>query len=143
MKSILGVTSNILATISYCHSLVVHPDSPSLLTHARHKLRKELMTRQSWPFFASFEEDEALMRGARWVSPYGGKRTVVLDDTDIGMTSPSDAGLNRRTYSSHYGGNYAKDTMAGTMRKVGFSCNFVDGSEEYGIFGLCQICIIL
>ena len=69
-----------------------------------------LKARQKWPFFVSFEEDLAL-RDPRWNERYSGKRVTFWDDTNIDMPHPGDASLNRRTFSSYYGGNVGKGAV--------------------------------
>jgi hypothetical protein len=66
-----------------------------------------LLSRQCWPFFATHEEDK-LLRAERWKDRYSDKRIVFWDNTNINIPTPSDASLNRRTYSSYYGGNVGK-----------------------------------
>uniref|UniRef100_A0A7S1UPM4 DDE Tnp4 domain-containing protein n=1 Tax=Grammatophora oceanica TaxID=210454 RepID=A0A7S1UPM4_9STRA len=80
---------------------------PAIRNIIRQKRNIILKARSMWPFYATYEEDEKL-RHSSWNVRYWGERIVFWDDTDIGMLKPSDAGLNRRTYSSYYGGNVAK-----------------------------------
>jgi hypothetical protein len=73
-----------------------------------HKKALILKCRSRWPMFVSQEEDEAL-RNDRWNCTYKGRRVVFWDNTNVDMRyKPTDASLNRRTYSSYYGGNVAK-----------------------------------
>lgn len=72
--------------------------------------KKEMVLecRSRWPMFVSQEEDEAL-RDSRWDARYKNRRPVFWDNTNVDMSfKPTDASLNRRIYSSYYGGNVAK-----------------------------------
>jgi hypothetical protein len=58
--------------------------------------------------FATQEQDEAL-RDEKWNARYKDRCPVFWDNTNVDMRfKPTDASLNRRTYSSYYGGNVAK-----------------------------------
>lgn len=73
-----------------------------------HKKALILKCRSQWPMFVSQEEDEAL-RNDHWNCTYKGRRVVFWDNTNVDMRyKPTDASLNRRTFSSYYGGNVAK-----------------------------------
>ena len=64
--------------------------------------------RNSWPRFASHEEDVKL-RGQKWNEKYGNKRCILWDDTNGPFTfKPSTALNQRRTWSSYYASNCAK-----------------------------------
>ena len=64
--------------------------------------------RQSWPTFCSYEEDRRI-RDPKWNDRYDGKRVVFWDDTNVSFQfMPSDANMQRLTYSAYYGHNCAK-----------------------------------
>jgi hypothetical protein len=63
--------------------------------------------RINWPKYLTFKEDLDL-RGPRWDSSYSDKRIVFWDNTDIRIVTPSDADVQRNTYSAYYAGNVAK-----------------------------------
>jgi len=73
--------------------------------------RKKAMVlecRSRLTLFVSQEEDEAL-RNERWNYTYKNRRVIFWDNSNVNMRyTPTEASLNRRTYSSYYGGNVAK-----------------------------------
>jgi len=64
-------------------------------------------SRESWPMFASFEEDKALQKD-KWASRYDGMRPVMWDMTGISAYAFSNADWQRLTYSSYYNENCFK-----------------------------------
>ena len=71
------------------------------------KLRMVLHARKMWPKYANMKEDE-MLRDAKWNDKYKGKRMVFWDTTGIKLNTPSDALLQRLTYSAYYAGNVAR-----------------------------------
>ena len=63
--------------------------------------------RNSWPMFASFEEDKALQK-EKWASRYDGLRPVMWDMTNVSAYAFSNADWQRLTYSSYYNENCFK-----------------------------------
>ena len=62
----------------------------------------------SWPRYASHAED-TLLRSAWWRERYKNTRAIMWDNTNVDMHGkPSDANLQRLTYSQYYAGNVAK-----------------------------------
>jgi hypothetical protein len=62
----------------------------------------------TWPRYAYHEEDVQL-RSSKWKERYEGKRIIMWDNTNVNlMGKPTDADLQRLTYSLYYGGNVAK-----------------------------------
>ena len=72
-----------------------------------HKLSIVLRARKSWPKYASFEED-SILRKEKWNDKYTSERVIQWDNTNVTMTKPSDAALQRTTYSQYYKENCAK-----------------------------------
>ena len=73
-----------------------------------HKLDLVLCCRQSWPTYASFEEDK-LLRKEKWNEKYGETRPVMWDDTNIPFSyQPTNSHNQKITYSSYYAMNCAK-----------------------------------
>ena len=66
-----------------------------------------LEARQSWPKYATLEENDAL-KSDKWKDKYKGKRVIFHDNTGIKISQPQDGYLQRLTYSSYYGGNVGK-----------------------------------
>lgn len=72
------------------------------------KIRLLKRCRDSWPPYASHEEDVKL-RGEKWNMKYGSKRIILWDGTNGPFTfKPSTALNQRRTWSSYYAHNCAK-----------------------------------
>ena len=71
------------------------------------KLRMVLHARKMWPKYVNMKEDE-MLRDAKWNGKYNGKRMVFWDTTGIKLNTPSDALLQRLTYSAYYAGNVAR-----------------------------------
>ena len=64
--------------------------------------------RASWPRFASFSEDFALMK-KKWKDKYKGVRIVMWDNTNVNLAfKTGDADAQQLTYSMYYAGNCAK-----------------------------------
>ena len=74
------------------------------------KLRMNLRARESWPTYCSLDEDKALMN-ERWRKRYGNQRMILWDNTNIAMTKPGNADMQRSTYSSYYSSNCAKGAV--------------------------------
>ena len=64
-------------------------------------------SRKRWPSYVTIAEDEQL-RDSDWNEKYKGKRVVFWDNTGIDLHKPTDAVLQRLTYSPYYAGNVAK-----------------------------------
>ena len=64
-------------------------------------------SRESWPMFASFEEDKKLQKD-KWTSRYHGMRPVMWDMTGISAYAFSNADWQRLTFSSYYSENCFK-----------------------------------
>ena len=81
----------------------------SLLRHVLDSKRKlVLRCRKSWPMYCSSKEDR-MLRDDKWNERYDGKRVVFWDDTNVPFNfMPSDANMQRLTYSAYYGQNCAK-----------------------------------
>ena len=62
------------------------------------KLRMVLHARKMWPKYVNMKEDE-MLRDPKWNGKYKGKRMVFWDTTGIKLNTPSDALLQRLTYS--------------------------------------------
>ena len=71
------------------------------------KLRMVLHARKMWPKYVNMKEDE-MLRDPKWNGKYKGKRMVFWDTTGIKLNTPSDALLQRLTYSAYYAGNVAR-----------------------------------
>jgi len=78
----------------------------SLRSVVKTKLQLVVATRERWPTDASLREDEDL-RKASWNEMFKDLRVrmIMHDMTDVPLPHPSDAELNRATYSKYYGGN--------------------------------------
>lgn len=76
----------------------------------KHRLKLLYNCRNTWPRFLTLKEDEKL-RSGRWESSYSKKRVIFWNNTDVRLTKPSDAELQRNTYSSYYAGNVAKGAV--------------------------------
>ncbi|HSN65142.1 MAG TPA: hypothetical protein VLS94_00795 [Fusibacter sp.] len=67
---------------------------------------KEAVSR--WPRFLSHKEDMEL-RSGKWTSRYNNKRVIMWDNTNVNFYGkPTDAMLQRLTFSQYYNGNVAK-----------------------------------
>ena len=62
---------------------------------------------ESWPKYATFEEDKEFSNDD-FIKKYEGHRPVFWDMTNIGMPKPSDSKMQRITYSSYYNQNCMK-----------------------------------
>ena len=71
------------------------------------KAALEVAALQSWPRFASFEEDAALRKNDKW-SRYDGQRLIMWDMTNVSAPAFTDAKLQRTTYSEYYAENCFK-----------------------------------
>jgi hypothetical protein len=75
------------------------------------KLSKVVRAVRSWPRFAFHEEDNQL-RSPKWKERYANKRVIMWDNTNVNFQNkPSDAELQRLTFSQYYGGNVAEGGM--------------------------------
>jgi hypothetical protein len=64
-----------------------------------------------WPRYAYHEEDVQL-QSAKWKERYKGKRPIMWDNTNLDfLGKPTDADLQRFTYSLYYAGNVAKGAV--------------------------------
>ena len=57
-----------------------------------------------WPKFATYEEDRN-MCSAKYTESYKGHRPIFWDMTNLPVPKPSNAEMQRLTYSSYYGMN--------------------------------------
>ena len=74
----------------------------------RTKLDMIKACRESWPRYASYNEDFALMKD-KWKEKYKGKRVVMWDDTNVNLAyKPSGADEQRLTFSVYYSSNCCK-----------------------------------
>ena len=73
----------------------------------KRKIEMVKESRKKWPSYATIDEDEKL-RDPDWNEKYNGKRVVFWDNTGIDLHKPTDALLQRLTYSPYYAGNVAK-----------------------------------
>ena len=65
----------------------------------QYKLGVAKACRQSWPHYASYNEDHALMK-QKWMDKYKEQRVVMWDDTNINLAfQPSGTDEQRFTYS--------------------------------------------
>ena len=72
------------------------------------KLDITISCRESWPRYATFNEDHQLMK-EKWKKKYEGVRIVMWDDTNVNFAfQPGGADEQRLTYSMYYAGNCAK-----------------------------------
>ena len=72
------------------------------------KLQMVKLCRLSWPRYASYDEDFALMK-EKWRIKYDGMRIVMWDDTNVNLAyQPGGADEQRLTYSMYYAANCAK-----------------------------------
>ena len=86
-------------------------DKKTLMKVFDNKLQIVRTARKSWPTYASYEEDKDL-RKEKWNDRYRGKRIVEWDNTNLSfMYKPSDAQMQRITYSSYYAENCAKGAV--------------------------------
>lgn len=73
------------------------------------KLKMVLQCRESWPAFLSFDEDKKYCdESSSMKKKYEGLRPIFWDITGIHMNKPSDAQMQRLTYSSYYSCNCFK-----------------------------------
>ena len=64
--------------------------------------------RLSWPRYATYDEDFALMK-EKWRIKYDGMRIVMWDDTNVNLAyQPGGADEQRLTYNMYYSANCAK-----------------------------------
>ena len=77
---------------------VYGPRAKYLLKVINSKYQTEQSARQSWPVYASYEEDKKL-RKDKWEMKYSNERIVMWDMTNINAYAFSDADLQRLTYS--------------------------------------------
>jgi DDE superfamily endonuclease len=81
-----------------------------LRTIFNNKLKLVIAARNRWPLFVTMEEDHKL-RDDKWDSTYEGKRIVMWDNTDVRLATPSNANLQRNTWSDYYNGNVGKGSV--------------------------------
>ena len=84
----------------------IHRSSTQTIFHD--KLERIKACRESWPRYASYSEDFALMK-EKWKDKYKGKRVVMWDDTNVNLAyKPSGADEQRLTFSVYYSSNCCK-----------------------------------
>lgn len=81
-------------------------DAKQVRTIIDDKLDIGLKARYLWPKYATMEEDEHF-RNAHWTC-YDGKNPVLWDNTGLHMYKPSEARMQRATYSKYYCENCCK-----------------------------------
>lgn len=80
----------------------------TLLSIFDEKMAQVVRCRSSWPEFASFEEDKKLCENDEMKGKYKDLRPIFWDMTSISMPKPSDATMQRLTYSPYYAANCFK-----------------------------------
>ena len=84
----------------------IHRSATQAIFHD--KLERIKTCRQSWPRYATYNEDFNLMK-EKWKEKYKNKRIVMWDDTNVNLTyKPSGADEQRLTYSQYYACNCTK-----------------------------------
>ena len=63
---------------------------------------------QSWPLYASFNEDLSLRNSKKWGEKYNDERPIMWDMTNLPAYAFTDTDLQRLTYSEYYGMNCFK-----------------------------------
>ena len=71
------------------------------------KLAIEMAALQSWPRFATYEEDAALKKKGKW-SQYDGQRVIMWDMTNVLVVKFEAAALQQATFSEYYSENCFK-----------------------------------
>jgi hypothetical protein len=71
------------------------------------KLKQVIRARNSWPLYASLEEDEKLRNGTRWAACRG-VRVIMWDTTNVHLAKMMDAASQRWTFNPYYSENCAK-----------------------------------
>ena len=71
------------------------------------KLRIILIARNSWPQYATYEEDKYL-RAEYWNQRYANERVVMWDNTNIPTDKFGNADLQAATFSKYYNMNCCK-----------------------------------
>ena len=89
------------------------------------KCALEMAAMQSWPRFASFNEDYALRDREKW-SNYEKARPIFWDMTNISAVRFNDASLQRSTYSEYYGENCWKGGVSVQL------CGWVTNEDLWG-----------
>jgi hypothetical protein len=105
------------------------------------KIKVILHARNTWPPFATLEEDMWL-RKERWQILYRDVRAVQWDGTNTPLPTSSCADAQRKTYSAYYGGNVAKGAvglqLCGWMRSEELWMGAVSDSEYFVRSGLLK-----
>ena len=105
------------------------------------KLKLLNQCRLKWPQYLSLSEDLQI-RGTRWDASYSDKRIIFWANTDIRITTPSDAEHQRNTYSAYYAGNVGKGAVflqpAGWMGTHDLWMGAVSDSEYFVRSGILQ-----
>ena len=84
----------------------VHPREATTIFDQ--KTDMEFRTQQSWPPYASYNEDLILRNTKKWGNKYDDERPVMWDMTNIPAYAFTDTDLQRLTYSEYYGMNCFK-----------------------------------
>ena len=66
-----------------------------------------LRARKICPTYVTYDEDKYLMSD-KWKNRYKGQRIAQWDNTEVRMTKPGNAGMQRSTYLNYYSSNCAK-----------------------------------
>ena len=81
--------------------------APTNQWRERPQIALEMSAMESWPRFASFDEDASLRKKDKW-SRYDGYRPIIWDMTNVTTHAFSDTNIQRVTYSEYYAENCFK-----------------------------------
>ena len=84
------------------------PDQKYIKREIQLKYSIERRAVESWPKYASYEEDKKFRDSEKWDAKYDGLRIIFHDMTNIPAYAFSDADFNRMTYSVYYAMNCFK-----------------------------------
>ena len=84
----------------------VHPREATTIFDQ--KIDMEFRTQQSWPPYASYNEDMLLRNSKKWGNKYDDERPIMWDMTNLPAYAFTDTDLQRLTYSEYYGMNCFK-----------------------------------
>jgi hypothetical protein len=77
-------------------------DTMAALALVNHKCEMDVCALNSWPKYASYEEDMILRCKDKWVQ-YDKTRLIMWDMTNVPAFQFTDSDLQRLTYSKYYG----------------------------------------
>ena len=84
------------------------------------KLKIVVSCRNSWPLFALYKEDRKFVGNTKILEDFEGLRPVYWDMTNLTTPKPSDATLQRLTFSKYYNENCYKGGIG--LQKCGWIC---------------------